>query len=276
VGIATLKAAPELLRVKLLLTGEGKDAREAVAALQKRRDEVKAKLTELGAVDGSIDPGEAIVGAQGNLTPQQLQMQIIMMRNAQGRAGGATEAKKPTTVTVSATMQVDLPLTTAASDALLVSAEELQAKVRAAVPKKAAPAAKTPEEAELAEEMESNMNVEYPGAAAMPKADEPSFQFVHRVTEAERAKLAADALAVANADAARLASAAGRKLGAIRQLSASGAAGTADESNPYAAYIQAMSGASAPAAAGNVVEATGNQATSVTYAVRVSVAFDLE
>ena len=271
VGRATLKTRPDLLRVRIMLTADGSGAREAVQVLAKRRDEVKQKLLAAGAKAESIEMEEPTVGT-GTLSPQQRQMHmcVAMQRNRGGMAPPAST--QPQRVTVSCKLQAEWPLSAGAGDGLLVVAEELQNKIKEAA--KAPKRQLTPEEQEIAEETAAAANAGDTGGDAALKPDEPSFTFVHRVSEEERAKLAADAVTRAKTDAARLAAAAGRSVGPIRRMSSGLVAGEEQTSAMAEVYYRMATGTAA-ATDDRAAEASGAQAGQVSYVLSVSVTFEL-
>ncbi len=268
-GQATLKAKPEILRARILLNATGADTKQALDALNKRREAVTAKLVEAGAVKDSLNASEPVVGAGGPLTQQQRQMQM-MMRMQQG---GNKAPEEPTTVTLSTTVSLDWALSGGEGADALVVAEDLKSKIKAAIPiSTAAAVEKTPEQEELEEEMASaGVSYDMSGNAA-PKVDEPSFTFVHVVTDAEQESLSKQAFTRASTSAQRLATAAGRSVGPVVQLSEAGD----DESNPYTAYMRTMTAQTDMPANEDVVEATGEASNEVTHVVNVKAVFELK
>jgi uncharacterized protein YggE len=263
IGHATLKHSPEIMRVRVVLRGDGKDAREAMDALNRRRSDVKRQLVALGADERSLDLGQP-GGAGDQLTPQQRQMQIVM---AMQRNQHPTT--QPQGVSVVSTVQAEWPLGGQSPDELYVGTTDLQAKISAAVHEGAAPKAKTPEEQEIAEEMAAAAASNDGSENTAGKPNEPTYVFVHKLTEDELEKLNADAVTSARADAKRLASASGVVLGRIIRISSS--PGGASEDNPYMTYIQAWTGNDKPAA--NAMEATGTGPGAVTYSIQVTAVF---
>jgi uncharacterized protein YggE len=205
VGHAALKVQPEIMRVKCVLTADGKDAHEALAALAQKRTDLKEKLVALGATETAIDIGNVTEGA-GTLSPQQQQIQAILsMRH------GAAPAPTAPSVTVSCTVKAEFAVPSGSGDDLFLATSDLRGKIKALVTPDAAPKKDlTPEEQEVAEETAAAA-----GANGAPAADEPTFIFVHKLSNAEQAKLLADAVANAKSHALRLAAAAGGTLGPI-------------------------------------------------------------
>jgi uncharacterized protein YggE len=281
VGHATLKTRPDVMRAKLLLTADGKDVREAVAALAKRRDDVKQKLITAGATEPSVSFSDTALG-NGATSAQQQRMAQIMMAVQRNRGGGSvslsTATTQPQNVTVSCVATAEWPLATASADELLAAASDLEAKIKEAA--KGTKKQMTPEEQEVAEEAAgmAAASGEDPSQTG-PKADEPSFIFVHKVSDAEQAKLAADALARARAEGKRLANAAGATLGAIRTISSTVIAEQDESASPYMMYARMINVAGAGAATASddaSPEAIATQPGPVSYGVQVSVTFDLK
>lgn len=267
-GHATLKKRPDILRAAIVLQSHGKDVAEAISKLHQLRDQTKTKLTTAGAAEASIQFSDPENGAGGAMTPQQRQMQMM-----QDMQRGNRKPAAPQGVTLSCTVTAEWPFTAASPDEALVLAAALQEKIKGALPaatgeKKAL----TPEEQELAEEAAAQNNGGDPG----PKPGEPSFVYVYKLTDADKAKLRADAFASAKNQAGNLAAAAGKSLGPVHEIS-SGAI-PAQSDNPYANYMAMMNGGGDASGQPNedTSEATGATPTSVSYALNVSASFALQ
>jgi hypothetical protein len=271
------------MRAKLLLTAEGKDVREAVAALAKRRDDVRQKLIAAGATESSVSFSDTAPG-NGATSAQQQRMAQYLMAVQRNRGtislSSAAATTQPQSVTVSCLVTAEWPLAEASGDDFLATASDLQAKVKDAA--KGQKKQLTPEEQEVADEAAgmAAASGEDPSQTA-PKPDEPTFIFVHKVTNAEQAKLAADALARARAEATRLSNAAGAALGAIRTISSTAvsAADQDESSSPYMVYARMINATGAGAATASddaKPEAVATQPGPVSYGVQVSVTFDLK
>jgi uncharacterized protein YggE len=258
-GQATIKAQPETLRITIAVVGEGKDVRDALKSLSTETESVRTKLAALGAEADSIQVSDP---AMGEGAGDARALAIAMMRHGGERTPAAPVAGK---VKVGATLEARLPLKATAPQDRLVEAVELMDKAKAAFARKL-----TAEEQEIMEEMQGR-------ESNLPRPGEPQFLFVHVVTEQERAKATADALAQAKASATRLAEASGKKLGDIRSLSesaSSGSAGGNEDYSPYY-YARAMSMAGATGASAQN-EAVASQYGPVTFAVTVSVRYALD
>jgi uncharacterized protein YggE len=231
-GHATLTAKPEILRIKIMLTADGKDAHEAMTALAAKRTDLKQKLVATGAAEASVQISD-VTGGTGDLTPQQQQIQMIM---AAQRRGGAAAPTAPS-VTLSCTVKAEFAVPGGTGDDAFLATSDLEDKISALVSTDSgAKKPMTPEQQEIAEEAAAGAGAN--GAATPGK---PTFIFVHKLTDAEQAKLMSDAVASAKAQAGRLAAAAGAALGPIENVSAGDTANSAAESI-YAIEMQQMNG----------------------------------
>jgi uncharacterized protein YggE len=264
-GTATLQKQPTVLRVALPVTGEGKDLAEALGKLAKARDDAKSKLTALKPIDGSLLVGESTMADVVQLGMSQQQRQYQMMMNM--RRGNQKPAAAPT-VTASAMITASFAISAGAGDEALTKAYELEKQIKTAVTPAASgePKKLTPEEQEMAEELAA-------AGQGAPKPGEPTVTYVLTVSDDDAAKLTADALAKAKAQATLLANAAGLKLGGIRNLRSdvNGGAGADDMMNGMSGVLRAAMGVAADASR----EATGTTPGAVTYTVTVSVSYDL-
>jgi uncharacterized protein YggE len=216
-GSVVITLQPEVMRLRIDLLGKGKDLKEALAKLKERREAARKKLIELGAMEKTIEIAPA--GTSVGKADERRQLQMLMRARMSGRKGDKDAEAKPQPVTVSATLTADWVIKTQDSDEMLIFANELQDKIKAADLaglKEAGP--KTPEEAEEAEETEME-EVDMYGGEQGPKPGEPSFIFVARVPADQIDKATAEAFEKAKAKAARLAKAAGAAAGNLRFLS---------------------------------------------------------
>jgi hypothetical protein len=274
-GTATLERRPDLVRMQVDLSADGKDAKEALANLRAQEKSAREKLAKIGAAEASIKLEDPHLAAPG---PNDQRMQMERMIRARAGGGGA---KPPATgpsqpkVSVSGTLRAEWRLAAQSADDLLVEANDIQSKVKSAnlvAPK----AARTPEEQEEAEEAAGMMMNN-----GQPNPGEPVYIYVSKLSEDDRAKVTADAFGRAKEEAGRLAKAAGTGLGGLRQLTSSAGPaadaeqfGGMDYSNPFGRYVYSMmqhqqggvSAAEAP-------EAIGPQPGKVSYRVTVSASF---
>jgi uncharacterized protein YggE len=267
-GVAIIKHAPDRLRVHVQISATGKTLKEALARLEERREAAVEQLGELKAEEDSVVAGgpKPSVGS-----PQQQQMMEMVRRQ---RMRGKKTAKQPAqSATVSMTLTADWVLKGKQPQELLLEADSLQQKIKAADLAKVGEEELSPEEQELAEEMQE-MVQEY-GGGEQQRPGEPTFIFVKKITEDQLAAATAEAFGKAKAQAERLGAAAGVKLGPLRQISTQESAG-ADESyyNEYGGpsamyrYYQQRRGQ-----VDELQEAIGADASEVQIAVRVYAAF---
>jgi len=260
-GTATLERMPEVLRLHVQLSGKGKSLKEALAALKDRREAVKAVLPTLGAAVDSIkfDDPQVTRGEE----QQKMNEMLAQRMGRTKRATPGEAAALPTTAT--ADLTADWPIQAADIEQLLAKAFELQEKIKAADLGGTKEAAKlSPEEEELQAEMQQMMSSNQQG----PSPGEPQFTFVLKVAPDDQAKLTADAFQKAKADAERLATAAGAKIGKLTSLQSTtqsaDTSGSYDNygGNPY--YYQMMQRRQMQMAAGGGDGETGDEAVGMT------------
>jgi hypothetical protein len=259
-GSAFMKVRPQFLRVKILLIADGKDLKGALAALALQRETAKAALGALNP-DAEVAADDPVAGP-GPISAQQRQALIDSAIKV------AKLHKTSPLAIVSAVLTVEWSLPPASPDDALVVATELEEKIKAAVPKHA-DAPRTPEEQEIYDEMQN-----HPDDGSDPNAmkpDQPVFQFVHKMSDDERARLTADAAAQAKRGAAQLAAAAGRPLGALRCVSFAGE--KVGDENIWTNYLRTLTGQPDNPAAQDEVTSDGPQAT--IFSLQVSVKYSL-
>lgn len=266
-GTASLQKQPTVLRVSVPVTGEGKDLAEALGKLAKARDDAKAKLTALKPIEGSLVVGESTMADVSQLGMSAQQRQYQMMVNM--RRGNQKPAAAPA-VTASAMITANFAIPVGSGDEALTKAYDLEKQIKTAVTPAATsgePKKLTPEEQEMAEELAA-------AGQGAPKPGEPSITYVLTVSDDDAAKLTADALSKAKAQATLLANAAGLKLGGIRNLRSdvNGGSGSDDMMNGMSGVFRAAMGVAADASR----EATGTTPGAVSYTVTVSVSYALQ
>ena len=272
-GTATITAPPEILRVTVILKVEGKDVKDALGKLSAEKKLAKDKLAKLDAPADAMKFTDPTMGDKP-LTMQQRQMRMVMAM--QNRGGGKKPTTGPSNVDVATTLVCDLPLKYANADEMLIAVAEVQAKLRESFKAGGGKSAGTPEEQEVLEEMQAAENASGGGDPSAAKPGEPSFLFVHRVTEAEQNKVLADAFAQAKQSAQRLAKAAGIELGELKTLSASRTtAGPGESDGQWTFYTPMASGPSPASDSSATFEATGPQAGPVSSRVTVNAGFGL-
>jgi uncharacterized protein YggE len=263
-GRATVALKPQMLRMTLLITADGDDIRGATAKLQQQQSDLKSKLLAAGADESSIKFSDPVEGTDAGLTPQQRVIQQLQA-SSQREASGMMATTSPAGATVSSMLTAQWMLTDASAPDGMIAADDLESKIKAALPHAAPDDSKTPEEQEIAEETAAQQ-----GENGRPT--DPNFTFVHKLSDAERSDLYAQAFADAQAQAKILAAAAGKQLGAILRISTENESeGTA---NPYVEAMMEASGGAAQAA--DPAEATGAQRNAVTYSASLTATFKLQ
>jgi len=235
-GHVHLQRPPTHLRMYLQLTGKGKTLEEALAALKERREAVVAQLGKLG-----VDKSALVFsppGVDDSLNAQQRRMEVMIAQRMGGRGvkKGAKTAKPPATATTLLTAQ--WPLAGDTTEKLLLAAEAVREKIKAAELTGTKDAPKlSAEEQEMAEEMAAQNSPNSGNDEELAKPGEPRFMFMARLAPQERQTALAAAFAKAKRQAAELASAAGVGLGPMTGLSetAGGMSGYAQSwrYNPY-------------------------------------------
>jgi uncharacterized protein YggE len=263
-GTSTLQKAPTMVRVVYEITATGKDTKEAMDKLTQERNDLKTKVAALKPVEGSLKIGDPSIGTGSSLSERQQQIQQMMDMNRGGKKGPV----KPS-VTVSATLKAAFALPAGSADDLLVASKELEDKIKGVLNKGVVAKPATPEEQEEQEE-NAGAQEQFPG---MAKPGEPQFIYVFPVSDDEAAKVTADALGKAKAQATLLATAVGAKLGAVEQLSASSMVG---RENPYEQNFDEIAQAMSPTPEEGVREAMGSQPGAVRYTATVSAKFKLQ
>jgi uncharacterized protein YggE len=273
-GTAEVKRQPTVLRVQVEVLVKAKDLKEALARLKERRDAALARLLALGAPKEAVAFGEPSLGSEKTDQQRQYEAMIAQRLRAQGGAKTAPKAKPAPPTVLSTTLRVDLPLKTSGQEELLIRAQDLQEKIKAADLGGLKEFQKlSPQEEEVAEENQAMMR----GGEAEPKRGEPAFAFVYKVSEGEYAKALAEAFQKAKRAAGELARAAGTELGELRHLEGQAVAG--EEAAGYPAYYgrgnpPRMSLLTSPEA--QTREALSPQPGTVTYRVSVAASFALK
>ena len=271
-GSVTIEHAPDVLRMQVDISAEGKDIKEAISKLKEAENQARQKLTKLGAAESAITFGDP--QAQNGSRRQQME-RMIQMRT--GRRPKAPKNQAPS-VTVSATLKAEWPLKGKTGDELLLESQDLQAKVKAAdVSGGAKDANAAGEDQEAAEEAQMSF-----GPDGQGNPHDPVFLFVSKISDDEREKARAEAFKKAKDDATRLAKAAGATLGALRFLSSNAGPNIGDRYNEtynelppqyqrvfYGLMNRGQGQGEEPA------EAVGVQPGKVAYRVMVSASFAL-
>jgi uncharacterized protein YggE len=277
-GTVSIERMPEGMRMSIMLTAKGKDLKEALASLKDRTDAAKAQLATLGADKTSVKTESPQLSA--GKTNQQRQMEMMMAQRIRG--GGAKKPKKEEKpqVNVSTTLTAQWPLRAKETEELLIAANTLQEKIKAADLAGTKDAKLSPEEEEAFAEMEESGMGRYGGDEG-PKPGEPSFHFYTSITEAEKEKSLADAFKKAKEKAARVAKAAGSELGKLASLTETEAGADSDDyrsaygGDPYAYQMMQQLRSSGGDDSGPA-EGVGIQPGKVTYRVSVHASFELK
>jgi len=263
-GLSSIGKRAQVLRVQVELGADGRTAKEAIAKLNAKKDSARKKLLDLGAVEKSLQFTELRIGGD---TRQQME---DMLRARIPRPGRAS-ATQPSTVSFSAILKAEWPLSGGTPDELLLAAVELQEKIRAADPSGSQAAVPTEGDEEIREEMEMLMRGNE-GQARSPV----TFLFVVRITPEERAKALAEAFEKARSSAAGLAKAAGRELGPVQRLSSRSTIESPMAEYESYRYGPAYNRWARQAAEVDPDEAAGPQPTSVTLELAVTASFSLK
>ena len=278
-GTGEIERPAQVMRLRIVITTQGKDLNEALASLKDRLTAAKTQVAALGATKDSIKTEEPQIAAENSDRRRQMEMLMAQrMRGGRRPAAKKEEVKPP--VSVSTTLTAEWPLKGEA-DGLLLAAHALQEKIKAADLAGLKEQSKlSPEEQELSEELAGEMAMY--SSDDGPKPGEPMFLFAAPITTEEREKLLAEGFQKAKENASRLAKAAGAELGALRNL-ADSQSEVSDEmylNNPYggnSAYrMMQMMQAARGNAPQEASEAIGVQPGKLTYRVIVTASFELK
>jgi hypothetical protein len=269
------------MRLQVELLAKGSNLKEALALLKDRIEAARLQVGILGAIKKSVKFGDPKLSSAK--TDQQKQMeQMLSQRLRQRGKRGGKPSKAASPVTVSAELTAEWKLTAKTVEELLLVSHELQEKIKAADLAGRKQAEKlSPEEQELLEEAASNFGGY--GSSNEAKPGEPSFLFVSGISGDDREKSLAAAFQKAKLKAARLAKAAGSKLGELKSLFAQNT--PVADMNDYSMYggynspsYRAIQRAMTAAQLGteDESEAIGALPGTVTYRTTVTASFDLK
>lgn len=233
-GSASIEKMPVVMRLRVDIPASGSDVGKALARLKEKREAAVKKLQEIGTPAEGIKTDPPTFSLN---TAEAARQRMLKMR---GQAEEEEEEAKPAKVDVTCAVSAEWPLKSEDPEAMLVEVHALQQKVRSADLAGLKDDKPTEEELEEQAEMEEQMSRWNDDG---PKPGEPTFLFAWKLTEAERAKLLADAFAAAKADAQRLAAAANVELGSLASLSSHTAGGDEYDYTYRQALYQAMGGA---------------------------------
>ena len=277
-GTAVIKKTPEFLRLQVDLLARGKDLKEALANMEVRRKAAQSQLLTMGADKNTIEIGDSTITTGKSARQQQMEMMVQQRRRQQGKKP-AKEEKPP--VMIAVTCKADFPISALSQGELLIAAQNLQDKIKAADLSGAKELEKqSPKDEEVAEENQEMAFGPYDGVNEI-KPGEPVFVYVSKISDEERNKALADAFQKAKQEAGALAKAAGVELGNLQHLSNSFQWNDPSNmmeqmNNPY--YYQAAQRLqyANTESDGQPREAVGPQPTKVTLRVNVNAAFRLQ
>jgi uncharacterized protein YggE len=214
-GTASVKRKPTVLRMYLELVAKGSNLDEALKKMKDRRTSARAQLETLKADKDAITFGDPSLSSAAS--PRQRQIEVMLMARMQSRGKKAAKTPSAAPVTVTELLTAQWSLEAETPEQMLVMAQTLQEKVKAADLAGIKDAEKlSPEEEELADEA-SQMS-DQSGEQRMP-AGQPYFMFIARLSQADREKLLGEAFAKAKTQAADLAKAADVELGPLTGIS---------------------------------------------------------
>ena len=237
-GTATMQQKPTQLRLYMQLVAKGKTLNEALAKLKERREVATAQLETLKADKTSIVFGAPTV--QNAQSPRKRQIEAMVM--AQMRSRGKKMPKGlqvPHTVTVAATLTAQWPLVGESPEQMLVMAQGIQDKIKAAdLAGDKESEALSAEEEEFAEE--ANQMANQFGEERQTK--DAQFVYVATLPEKERQKALAQAFTKAVQHADETAKAAGLSRGKMVGLSSACAGQNDVGQNNFGVYDPSGSG----------------------------------
>ncbi len=265
-GTVALPRRPDLMRLRVELSAEGKTIKDALAQMAERRKTVKQKLVELGAVESSIEFGDVKENAAGAANESPMARAMRMARGGRARPAPAKAAAK--VVRVGATAKAHWQLKAENADDLLAQVHELQEKIRAADVGEAKKLS-----AEQQEEQEE-AQVDFTGE---PQAapGEPVFLFVSKISFEEQSKALTTAFNKASVSAQQLAGAAGKQIGPLRQLSVMAGPG-AEQYNQWQQYQMVFGTLQEAYGDGGLDEVAGPTVEGLKFRVVVTAAFALK
>ncbi len=282
VGTTTLKRTPSAVRmyVELLAKGETLDK-----ALGKLKDRHEAAIVQLEALDADKDSIKMGPPSLSNMqTEQKKQMERMIMQRMGSRGKKVPKGLKvPKSVSVSAKLTAQWPLDAKSPQELLLAVEALKEKINDAdIAGRKEAEELSEEEKELAEEAEGMMNSF--GEEKVP-VGEPQFVFLAQISDDEHKTAMAEAFSKAKEQAAKLALAAGVKLGPLVALSGQGGGNNAFENQMMHGgmgyrqqqYLQQLIGAgSMPGMTPKSNEAISSGVGPVTFQFNVQASFGFE
>jgi uncharacterized protein YggE len=267
-GTATIKVAPDSMRMVLQLPAEGKTLKDAMAKMGQRKESAKKKLAALGAAENDVTFEDLRADTPN---PQQLMQQAL-----QARMGMAKKPAAPAgapTVRLLVTLKARWPLSGKSPEELFAASQELQEKIKSADLAELKQA--SAEERERLEEQQGGAEINF-GMPPPPPPGEPSFSFSARIADDQIAAATQQAFKIAREKARQLATGAGVELGNLKQLSSTLVPDVDASQNSYLQIIQAAQGSAQQSGADDPNEATGNQPTSIKMRMMVWASFAIK
>jgi hypothetical protein len=214
--MASVKRKPTILRIFLELVAKGSNMDEALKKMQQRRDTARSQLETLKADKDTINFGSPSLSNSQSSRQRQIEAMVMeRMRSRGKKPSKASQSAQPVTVSVMLIAQWSLKAET--PEQMLLMAQGLQEKIKAADLAGSKEAEKlSPEEQEIAEET-ADMATS-PEDPRM-QSGQPIFIFIGTVSKEDREKLLSEAFSKAKAQAADLAKAANVELGPLIGLS---------------------------------------------------------
>lgn len=274
VGSVEITRQPNTLLMTLTLRGRGPDVIKSLESLNARKEKALDKLNQLGANEDTIEFGEPTLSS--GMSQQQQQMQQMLRQHM--RASGRDEVEVPDVLTVSRQLSAEWPLSAKTSDELLIQVVALTKKIREADVAGSKEADElTPEEQELAEEMEG---LQQQMGMSEDESDpgDPQFVYLSKISEEEYNAGISDAFKKAEKKAGLLATATGTKLGPLWTVAVRDSESQArmqQRNWQYNRYGRAYAEPDVDLSEGQRA-AIGYQPGEVTYTIYVQAAFRLE
>jgi uncharacterized protein YggE len=211
-AVQTVKAQPSIVRVYLQISAKGKTLEAALENLKKRCETIRSQVAKLGGKAETVK----FTGLDKTDSSDRKQM-LETLRRQMGSDRLPKGLATPQSVTVNATFSADWPLSGDTPEKLLLESDQLKKKLTDAdlAGVKADEAEQTPEEREAAEEMQAMMRERYSGGDAAQKPGTPTLVFVARLPDAKHDAALAEGFKKAQANAERMAKAAGVSLGPL-------------------------------------------------------------
>lgn len=216
-GRVVVRRNPTQLRLYIQLLAKGKSLEDAIVKLKDRKEAATTQLQALRADKKSIVFDSPSLSNAASARKQQLEAMVMEQMRSRGKKV-PKGLQPPQSFTVSANLTAEWPLKAESPEQLLILAQGIQEKIKAADLAGTKEMEKlTPEEQEFEEEA-NQANNRYGGGEAAPPG-QPHFVFVAAIPKAEREKAMAEAVARAKQRASELAAAAGVEVGPLIGLS---------------------------------------------------------